>query len=144
MSGSPREVIEEVRRMIAGDGPEFSSLFAADGVLRFPFAPPGAPAELRGREAIRELYQGGEPTKALLDMADVEVLVRETEDPEVVVAEFGHRGWSHAIGEPYTFRAVAVVRVRGGQIVSYEDYIDSIAMARMLGRTRELVDALTS
>ncbi|WP_020498772.1 nuclear transport factor 2 family protein [Sciscionella marina] len=143
MALTPREMIEEVRRMIAGDGPEFSSLFAADGVLRFPFAPPGTPAELSGPEAIQKYYQAGESTKELLDMAEVETVVHQTDDPEVVVAEFSHNGWSHAAQEPYTFRALAVARVRNGQIVSYEDYIDSIAMARMLGRTRELADALT-
>ncbi|WP_410648924.1 nuclear transport factor 2 family protein [Amycolatopsis sp. cmx-4-54] len=143
MRRSPREMIEEVRRMIAGDGPEFSSLFATDGVVRYPFAPPGKPAELRGREAIREYYRAGESSKGLLDMADVEVVVHQTDDPEVVMAEFSHHGWSHATKAPYEFRALAVVRVRDGRIVSYDDYIDSIAMARMLGRTQELADALT-
>ncbi|SEO58768.1 nuclear transport factor 2 family protein [Amycolatopsis saalfeldensis] len=143
MQRTPSEMIEEVRRMIAGDGPEFSSLFAPDGVLRYPFAPPGTPAELRGRDAIREFYAAGEPSKGLLDLAEVAVVVHRTDDPEVVLAEFSHHGWSHATRAPYRFRALAVVRVRDGRIVSYEDYIDAIAMARMLGRTPELADALT-
>lgn len=71
-------------------------------------------------------------------------MLRQTDDPEVIVAEFRHQGWSRATEQPYTFRALAVVRVRDGQIVSYEDYIDSIAMARMLGRARELAGALTA
>jgi 2-polyprenyl-6-methoxyphenol hydroxylase-like FAD-dependent oxidoreductase/ketosteroid isomerase-like protein len=141
---TPSEMIEEVRRMIAGDGPEFSTLFATDGVLRYPFAPPGTPAELRGREAIREFYRAGESSKGLLDMTDVQVVVHRTDDPELVMAEFSHHGWSHATDEPYTFRALAVARVRDGRFVSYEDYIDSIAMARMLGRTQQLADALTA
>ena len=40
------------------------------------------------------------------------------------------------------FRALAVVRVRDGLIVSYDDYMDPIAMAALLGRTDELVAAL--
>ena len=144
MHRTPSEMIEEVRRMIAGDGPEFASLFAPDGVLRYPFAPPGTPAELRRREAIREFYQAGEPSKGLVDLAGVEAVVHRTDDPELVLAEFSHHGWSHATQAPYEFRALAVARVRDGRFVSYEDYIDSIAMARMLGRTRELAAALTS
>ncbi|MDT8915188.1 nuclear transport factor 2 family protein [Amycolatopsis sp. PS_44_ISF1] len=139
---TPREVIEEVRRMIAGDGPEFSTLFAPDGVVRYPFAPPGTPAELRGHDAIREFYRAGETSKGLVEMAEVTAVVHETDDPEVVVAEIGHHGRSHATGAPYTFRALAVVRVRDGRIVSYDDYIDPIALARMLGRTRELAETL--
>jgi uncharacterized protein len=36
-----------------------------------------------------------------------------------------------------------VARVRDGRFVRYEDYIDAIAMARMLGRIREPAAALT-
>ena len=56
MSRSPREIAEEVRRMVAGEGVVFADLFAAEGVLTYPFAPPGQPRELRGREAIRGYF----------------------------------------------------------------------------------------
>ena len=46
MSLSPREIAEQVRRMVAGEGLEFASLFAEDGVLAYPFGLPGHPAEL--------------------------------------------------------------------------------------------------
>jgi hypothetical protein len=36
-----------------------------------------------------------------------------------------------------------VVRVRDGEIVRYDDYMDPIAVARLVGRTRELAAALT-
>jgi ketosteroid isomerase-like protein len=47
-------------------------------------------------------------------------------------------------GAPYRFTALAVIRVRDGEIVRYNDYMDPIALARLLGRTRELAAALTS
>ena len=43
--------------MVAGEGVVFADLFAQDGVLRFPFAPPGMPREIRGREAIRQTFR---------------------------------------------------------------------------------------
>ena len=61
MARSPREVAELVRQMVAGEGVVFANLFAEDGVLRFPFAPPGMPREIRGREAIRA---SGPPKRA--------------------------------------------------------------------------------
>jgi ketosteroid isomerase-like protein len=140
---SPREVAEEVRRMVAGEGVVFADLFAPDGVLVYPFAPPGGPAELAGREAIRAYFTGLGPARDLLDMEGVEALVRETDDPEVVVTEITHHGWSRAAGEPYRFTALGVIRVRAGQIVRYEDYMDSIALARILGRTADLAAALS-
>jgi ketosteroid isomerase-like protein len=136
-------MVEQVRRHVAGDGVDFAALFAADGVLRYPFAPPGMPRELRGRDAIRARRAAEPGHRALLDMEGVDVVVRETDDPEVVVAEIEHHGWSHGSGGPYRFRALGVIRVRNGQIVTYDDYMDPIAMAALLGRTPDLVAALT-
>jgi ketosteroid isomerase-like protein len=143
MSASPREVVEQVRRMVAGDGVVFADLFTEDGVLAYPFAPPGMPGELRGREAIRAYHDGASAShRSLLRMDGVEALVRDTDDPEVVVAEISHRGWSVVNEEPYRFTALGVIRVREGEIVRYDDYMDPIAMARLLGRTDDLVAAL--
>jgi hypothetical protein len=47
-------------------------------------------------------------------------------------------------GGPYQFTALGVIRVRDGEIVRYDDYMDPIAMARLLGRTSELAAALAS
>jgi ketosteroid isomerase-like protein len=142
MSLSPREVAELVRRMVAGEGVVFADLFAVDGVLRFPFAPPGMPREIQGREAIRESRRAEAGRRSLLAMDGVDLLVRETEDPEVVVTEIEHYGHSHALDGPYRFRALGVIRVRDGEIVSYDDYMDPIAMAALLGRTADLAEAL--
>jgi uncharacterized protein len=144
MDRSPREVAELVRRMVAGEGVVFADLFAADGVLRFPFAPPGTPREIRGREAIRASRTSEAGRRSLLAMDGVDLVVRETDDPEVVVTEIEHYGHSHALDGQYRFRALAVVRVRDGEIVSYDDYMDPIATAAVLGRTEELAAALRS
>src|SRR6185437_13988145 len=142
MDRSPREVAELVRQMVAGGGVVFADLFAEDGVLRFPFAPPGMPRELRGRETIRASRATEAGRRSLLAMDGVDLIVRETDDPEVVVTEIEHYGHSHALDGPYRFRALAVVRVRDGEIVSYDDYMDPVAMAALLGRTDELAAAL--
>jgi uncharacterized protein len=145
MARSPREVAELVRRMVAGDAEvDFADLFAADGVMAYPFAPPGRPGELRGRDAIREYFAAARQSRDLLDIEGVDLVVRETDDPEVVVTEITHHGYSKATEQPYRFTALGVVRVRDGQIVHYDDYMDAIAMARLLGRTDALVAALTA
>jgi ketosteroid isomerase-like protein len=142
VSRSPREVAEQVRRMVAGEGVEFADLFAEDGVLTYPFGLPGQPAELRGREAIRSYFSNMSRGRDLLVMEGVEALIRQTDDPEVVVAEITHHGWSKAADAPYEHKALGVIRVRGGEIVRYDDYMNPIAVARLLGRTGELADAL--
>jgi uncharacterized protein len=142
MARSPREVAEQVRRMVAGEGVNFADLFAADGVLAYPFGLPGQPAEFRGRDAIRAYFGAVERGRDMLVMEGVEALIRETDDPEVVVTEISHHGWSKAAGAPYEHRALGVIRVRDGQIVRYDDYMNPIAVAALLGRTSELVAAL--
>ena len=144
MPRSPREVAEEVRRMVAGEGVDFADLFAENGVLAYPFGLPGQPAELRGRQAIRTYFGDASRSRDLLIMEGIEALVRETDDPEVVVTEITHHGRSKVTGEPYRHVALGVIRVRDGEIVRYDDYMNPIAVARLLGRTGELAAALAS
>jgi hypothetical protein len=72
----------------------------------------------------------------------VDALIRETDDPEVVVAEISHHGRSTATDAPYQFKALGVIRVRDGEIVRYDDYMNPLALASLLGRTGELAAAL--
>lgn len=130
--------------MVAGEDVAFADLFAEDGVLEYPFALPRQPRELRGRDAIRRYFGPASSSRAMSQMDGLDLVVRTTDDPEVVVTEIEHYGRSRATGEKYRFRALGVVRVRDGEIVSYQDYMDPIATARLLGRTDDLVSALTA
>ena len=144
MELSPSEVVEQVRRMVAGEDVVFADLFAEDGVLEYPFALPGQPRELRGRETIRTYVGAALGSREVFAMDGVDAVVRRTDDPEVVVAQIEHYGRSRVTGEDYRFRALGVIRIRGGQIVSYQDYMDPIATARLLGRTADLASVLTA
>jgi ketosteroid isomerase-like protein len=142
---TPREVAEQVRKMVAGEGVVFADLFAADGVITYPFAPPGHPAELRGSDAIRDYFAAvGPSSRALFTMAGVDAVTWQTDDPEVVVTRITHHGTSHVTGAPYEFTALGVIRVRDGLIVRYEDYMDPIALARLVGRAGDLAAALAA
>jgi ketosteroid isomerase-like protein len=146
MALSTRDVVDEVARMVReGNSENFADMFGENAVMRFPFAAPGMPSELRGREGVRAFYaaSAAEGRRSMIDVAGVDTTIRQTDDPEVVVAEIEHHGHSRAIDGPYRFRAVAVIRVRDGQIVSYDDYMNPVALAQILGRTKELVAALT-
>ena len=144
MPRTPRQVAEQVRKMVAGEEVVFADLFAADGVLAYPFAPPGQPPELQGRDAIRAYFAGLGNARDLFVMEGVDALVRETDDPEVVITEITHYGRSDVTGAPYRFTALGVIRVRDGEIIRYDDYMDPIALVRLLGRTSELAAALSA
>jgi len=143
MPCTPREIAEQVRRMVAGEPVAFASLFAADGVMTYPFAVPGLhPQELRGRDAIDAFFSAIGPSRQLFAQDGVDAVIRETDDPEVVVTEITHYGRSLVTGAPYRLTAVGVIRVRDGEIVRYDDYMSPVDLARLLGRTSELTAAL--
>jgi len=120
-------------------------------------APPGHPAEVAGQDAIRAYFTTAGASRELSTMEGVEALVRQTDDPEVIVTEITHHvteithhvteithhGWSRVTSAPYRFTALGVIRVQAGRIVRYDDYMDPIALARLLGRTDDLAAALT-
>jgi SnoaL-like domain len=95
--------------MVAGEGVVFADLFAADGVMAYPFAPPGHPSELRGRDAVRAFFAGAGPSRELFAMEGVQAQVWETNDPEVVITQITHHGQSNVTGAPYQFTALGTV-----------------------------------
>jgi hypothetical protein len=140
---SPRQVAELVRRMVAGEDVGFGDLFAEDAVFSYPFAAPGQPGELVGREAIKAFFGGLGGARSLFRMDEVDAVIRETDDPEVVVTEIRHHGWSHVANAPYQQTALGVIRVRDGLIVRYDDYMNPVTLVQLLGRTGDLVAALS-
>jgi uncharacterized protein len=93
---------------------------------------------------IRRYFQAAPSPEELFDMDGVDAVVRDTDDPELVIAQIEHDGRSLVTGESYRFHALGVVRVRSGLIVHYRDYMDPLAAERLLGRMPALVAALTS
>ncbi|MEU0796799.1 nuclear transport factor 2 family protein [Amycolatopsis sp. NPDC005961] len=117
----------------------FAGLWAEDGVLEFPFAGPGYPKRVEGREAITE-YLRDYPN--LLDIREVVAkTVHETTDPAVVVAEFTVAGVVVATGKPYELSYIAVITVEDGEIRHYRDYWSPLAAAEVLGGVEELTAA---
>lgn len=123
---------DQIRRFVAGDDIVFADLFAVDGVLTYPFAPPGQVGEFVGRERIRERFGPSGRSRQLFAVDGIDLKVHLTDDPDVMVVEIEHHGTSRATGERYRFPAIGVVRVRGGEIVSYRDYMDSGALRRLV------------
>jgi ketosteroid isomerase-like protein len=122
---SPRAVFERMQRLILERRFDaYADLFAGDGAIELPFAPPGVPRRVQGREEIRAFFRAG--TERVASAARRwefrSVVVHETADPEVIVTEFEVHGQVTATGGPYQFSNLQVMTVRGGEIVSLRDY----------------------
>ncbi len=68
----------------------FSDMFAVDGVLEYPFAPPGLNTPIVGRDAIIANFQRIRKLLRIDGVADVFEI--EVSDPDIVVLEFTGRG----------------------------------------------------
>jgi ketosteroid isomerase-like protein len=89
-----------------------------------PFAgPPGVPARLEGREAIRASAR--QVMASPLRLADFEVVeLHQTQDPEVVIAEMRTTGTVTTTGRPFAATSIQILRIRDGQIVLFRDFPD--------------------
>ena len=108
---------------LSGDADGFANLFAPDAVIEAPFAPPGAPARLVGREAIREYAR--HVVASPLRLEDFEVAeLYQTPDPEVVIAEMCAKATVITTGQSVAATSIQILRIRDGQIVLFRDFAD--------------------
>ena len=141
-SPTPREVFLRLVHGVANR--EFDTLpelYADESDVRHPMWPGGTPA-LTSRDDLRRHFSAGADTTAKVRFQPDNIVVHETTDPEVVVAEFEYRGTVLATGEPYTVPCVFVMRVRDGLIVESRDYIDHISSARARGQLDQVLAAI--
>jgi uncharacterized protein (TIGR02246 family) len=124
-SATPADVLARRRQLILnGDADGYADLFAPDGVIESPFAPPGAPSRLEGREAIREYSRHVIASPLRLEEFEA-VELYETQDPEVVIVEMRAKLTLTTTGRSLAAKSIQIYRIREGQIVLFRDFADS-------------------
>lgn len=118
------------------------ALYAEQTDVRHPMSPYGD-QPLLSRDALREHFGVAGPRVAgVVRFQPDAIRIHQTQDPEVIVAEFDYAGTVIATGEPFRAPCVFVLRVRDGLIVESRDYIDHVAMARARGQLDQLIAVL--
>lgn len=110
------------------DAETFPDMFAADGVLEYPFAPPGLNTPIVGRDAIVANFE--RLTKVLRIDGVSAVHEINTHDPETIVLEFSGQGEGVVTREPYDQRYISVIQMRDGSVAHYKDYWNPLALLR--------------
>jgi ketosteroid isomerase-like protein len=138
-STTPRAVFERLSRGISdGRWHDLAELYAEDAVAEQPFAVAPAPGRLEGRETIRAHFAGAE--RMGLRLTARNVVVHQTTDPEVIVAEFDY---AITAGEStFTAANIQVLRIRDGLIRATRDYHDHLTLARATGQLPALVASM--
>jgi ketosteroid isomerase-like protein len=121
---TPTEVFHQLLSGITeGRFAELADLYAEDAVVEQPFALP-EPMRLVGREALRAHFTT--PGVGGITLVASNVVVRRTDDPEVVVAE-----WDYTVNGAGKLANVQIMRVRDGLIVETRDYHNHAAIGSL-------------
>ncbi|SFW49910.1 nuclear transport factor 2 family protein [Amycolatopsis australiensis] len=107
---------------------DLADLYAEDVTIEMPFTLPGVPRLTHGREELRRRFRAAGQVRRLTGAANV--VVHETGDPTVLVAEFDLHGETR--GEPFVSSYVLVMTVENGRIAYSRDYTDTAAAAQRL------------
>jgi len=119
---TPADVLAQRRRLtLGGDADGLADLYAPDAVIESPFAPPGTPSRLEGREAIRDYSRHVMASPVHLEDYEVTELY-QTQDPEVVIVEVHAKATLTTTGQSFATTSIQILRIREGQIVLFRDF----------------------
>jgi hypothetical protein len=137
---TPRSVVERfIETSAKGGYEELADFYAENAVIEMPFTPPGMPRSSQGRELFRTRFKSVEGLWTI-DGID-NVVIHETGNPEVVIAEFTINRTLAANGKKMSGDYVVVMTIRDGLIVHSRDYANPVLGAQAFGRLDELVAA---
>lgn len=144
-AASPREIFERFRQMIVSNDPDaLGQLSADDVVVETPFAPPGHPRRIAGREQNAAYAR---PRRAALPVRFEEfrdVVIHDTADPQTIIAEYVMAGTVTTTGRQSSASFIAILTVRDGKIVRWREYQDTLGMALALGQLPDLLTRISS
>jgi ketosteroid isomerase-like protein len=138
---SPHEVLNLLLQEISkGHWNQLHLLYAEDAVVEQPFALP-RPVRLEGRAAIERHFatagSGG------LSLCASDVVVHQSSDPELIIAEYTYNGRVAATGHEFRTANIQLLRVRDGLIIASCDYHNHVALAAAVGQLPRVFSALT-
>ncbi|KAB2361044.1 nuclear transport factor 2 family protein [Actinomadura montaniterrae] len=129
---TPRELFARFQHnVLAGEGGFDEEMLAEDVEIEMPFAPAGHARRIEGRAAVAALVRQGREALPIAFEEFRDVVIHETADPEVIVAEYAIV--ASAPGGRRASAAFAVVlRARDGRIVHWREYQDRAAITEAL------------
>ncbi len=138
---TPRDTFTKLLDNIgAGRYSELAGLYAEDAVVETVFEPVG-PRRIEGRAALEERF-AQLAAASPVELTPANVVIRETDDPEVIVAEWDYRVYHRPTGKTFESANIQVLRVRDGVILHSRDFHDHLALIAATGALPQLVAAL--
>ena len=134
MSSTPRDLFERMRREWWGQPAALTGdLLADDVVMEAPFAPPGHPSRIEGRQRFLDYAN---PQRAVFPVrfdGCRTTAIHDTTDPDTIVVEYELTGTSTTTNRQATAAFIGVLTARDGKVVRWREYQDTAAITRALG-----------
>jgi ketosteroid isomerase-like protein len=122
----PRAVAASLIKGIEkGAWTELSVLYDENVLVEHPFNRP-APTRIEGLADLVAHLEAAPPQN--VDLVPHDVVIRETDDPEVVVLQYDYTITSRTTGKSMETPNILVIRVRDGRITHSVDYHNHAAM----------------
>lgn len=107
------------------EGEHFFDVVTDDVIYEVLYEVPGWPRVIQGRTNLMSAFQGYVQNVAL-QSAD-NLIVHKADESKVVVIEYEVHGTILARGTKYNNRFCSIIKIEGGKIVHWRDYMDSLA-----------------
>ena len=118
------------------DIPQWMELWTEDAVFEYPFAPPGFPQALRGKDALFAHFRDFPSVITFTEFAGVEL--HPTLASDTLIVEFAGQGRVVATGKAYNQRYISVVQMRDGKIAHYKDYWNPLVVLEAFSTGEQL------
>lgn len=123
-------LVRSLQLLENGDARGWCDLFHPNGVLEFPYAPPGWKTRFEGREAIWKHMQ---KFPEHLTVRFSEVSFYQTVDPDLAIGEFHGDGRATVSGGKLDQDYISLLWTKDGQIVRYRDFWNPLRHLEALG-----------
>lgn len=130
---TPRAAFERFQQsVLSGDMGYSDDMHADDAIVEFPFAHAGMPRRFESLAAFRAFAEQSRTSFPVRFEEFRNVVVHDTTDPEVIVAEYELSGVVTTTGRRASAPFVLMLRVRDGKLVHVREYQNPLAMAEAL------------
>ena len=119
---------------------DFADMMADDGVMEWPFAPPGYPSRIEGRQALAAYLVDLGSVLAIDRISEPEVYLMGDSGP--VILQFECEGRGLKSDRPYHQRYVSIITMENGKIARYRDYWNPLHLLEAVDRNDDLVASL--
>ncbi|MEU4426416.1 nuclear transport factor 2 family protein [Actinoplanes sp. NPDC024001] len=130
---TPSQIFDRMRaHWLAGRSTFEADLLTDDVVIETPFAAPGGPGRIEGKQRVLDYTEAGRAAFPVRFDDCRNVTVHETADPEVIVVEYELAGTHTRTGVVASAPFIAVLRTRDGRLAHWREYQHTLAIAEAL------------